>query len=65
MSKLKLSKVIAKLQKIQKQLRVDPDCVVDFETDLEGEALYFDLEDVSTVEDNGVILLNFKSSNEM
>lgn len=59
---MKLSKLIEKLQKIQKQVKIDPDVIIDFDED-NG---YYNLEKVGMVADDesGELLLNLKSSNE-
>ena len=57
---MKLSETIKALQALQKQLKTDPDLVIDHD-----ENGYFDLEEVQlkTCEDQEIVI-NLKSSNE-
>jgi hypothetical protein len=58
--KMKLSRLIKRLQELKLQLKSDPDIVIDYE----GEDGWFDLEKVQVVDCEAEIMINLQSSNE-
>lgn len=56
---MKLNALIKRLQKLQSQIKGDPDVIIDFD-----ENGYFSLEEAGIVEDEGEVMINIKSSNE-
>ncbi len=57
---MKLSQAIKALQALQAKVKGDPDVVVDAD-----EVGYYNLEEVKLTSDEGEVLINLKSSNEM
>lgn len=57
---MKLSKLVERLKKIQKDLKIDPDVVIDFD-----ENGWYELDKVQVVSDADDVMINLKSSNEI